>query len=150
MEQFTDEALVDEVRGGSRIAFDELMKRYERLVYRVGYSYTHDPEDAMDVTQDVFLKAYTKLDTYRGSGAFKPWLVRIAHRESLNRLRRRRTHPVFEDLKGDEMPRCPGVQESDLLESERRHRVAEALEHLNPKERFATITGCVSAKSPRY
>lgn len=137
MEQFTDQALVEEIRGGSRIAFDEMMKRYERLVYRVSFSYTRDPEDAMDVTQDVFLKVYTKIGTYRGSGAFKTWLVRIAHRENLNWLRDQRKHRGCEELKPDHPPGNPARQESDVLGRERSAQIARELTELNPKQRLA-------------
>jgi RNA polymerase sigma-70 factor (ECF subfamily) len=136
MEQFTDQLLVEEVQGGSRVAFDELMRRHEGLVYRVCYSYTRDPEDAMDVTQEVFLRVYAKIDTFRGSGAFRSWLLRVAHRENLNWLRDHRRHREWETLAPEEVPRCPATQESDLLADERRSRVTEALESLNPRERL--------------
>lgn len=137
MEQFTDQVLVEEVRGGSRIAFDELMRRYERLVYRVCFSYTRGPEDAMDVTQNVFLKVYAKLGTYRGSGQFNAWLIRIAHRESLNWLRGRRKWDERAPRATAPLSASPATQESEVLGRERREQLAGVLTELNPRQRLA-------------
>ena len=60
-----DLALVEETRRGSPVAFDALMQRHERLVFRVAWSYTREREAALDLTQGVFLKAYRRLDGYR-------------------------------------------------------------------------------------
>ncbi len=139
MEQFTDQDLVIEALAGARVAFDELMRRHERMVYRVSLSYTRQAEDAMDVTQDVFLKAYDRLDTYRGSGTFRSWLLRIAHRENLNGLRARRRHRSDEPLAEDTPPGVPAAQERDLLGDERSHRLAEAMMELKPKQRLALL-----------
>jgi RNA polymerase sigma-70 factor (ECF subfamily) len=137
MEQFTDQALIEEVLGGSRIAFDQLMQRYEQVVYRVCFSYTRNQDDAMDVTQNVFLKVYAKMGSYRGSGTFRSWLLRIAHRENINWQRSRRKHLSYEDLDPAHTPRHPADQESEVLRSERRRHLAGALTDLNPKQRLA-------------
>ncbi len=137
MEQFTDQDLVTETLAGARVAFDELMRRHERTVYRISFSYTRQAQDAMDVTQDVFLKVYDRLDTYRGSGSFRGWLLRIAHRENLNRLRARSRRGSSEPL-GEETPAgVPATQERDLLGSERSSRLAAAMMELKPKQRLA-------------
>jgi RNA polymerase sigma-70 factor (ECF subfamily) len=137
MEQFTDQDLVAETRAGARVAFDELMRRHERLVYRVSFSYTRHAEDAMDVTQDVFLKVYDRLDSYRGSGTFRSWLLRIAHRENLNWLRARRRYRSDEPLAEDALPGVPATQERDRLGGAQSHRLAEAMMELRPKQRLA-------------
>ena len=86
--QLSDEALVDEIRARSQLAFGLLIKRYQRLVYRIGFHHVRNSEAALDVTQNVFLKAHQKLDSLKGSGAFKSWLLRIAHNESVSWLRK--------------------------------------------------------------
>ena len=68
MKHFSDEDLVEEIRAGSHVAFGVLMKRYERVVYRIGFYYAKQPEHAMDITQNVFLKTYEKLALYQGHG----------------------------------------------------------------------------------
>ncbi len=90
-EQHPDVALVERVRAGDVGAFDELVRKYERQVFRIAQHITQNREDAEDVMQDAFLKAYEKLDQFQGNSKFYTWLVRIAVNESLMRLRRRRT-----------------------------------------------------------
>jgi RNA polymerase sigma-70 factor, ECF subfamily len=100
-----DLALVDRVRGGDISAYDTLVRKYERQVFRIAQHITQNREDAEDVTQDAFLKAYEKLDQFQGNAKFYTWLVRIAVNESLMRLRKRRTGKMVsidEDLETDE------------------------------------------------
>ena len=66
-----DSELVEAVRGGDLEAFDELMRRYERLVYRVAISFVSTPENAFDVTQTVFLKAFRGLGSFRSEANIK-------------------------------------------------------------------------------
>ena len=90
-EQHPDVALVERVRSGDISAYDELVRKYERQVFRIAQHITQNREDAEDVMQDAFLKAYEKLDQFQGNSKFYTWLVRIAVNESLMRLRKRRT-----------------------------------------------------------
>ena len=90
-EQHPDVALVEKVRAGDLSAYDTLVRKYERQVFRIAQHITQNREDAEDVTQDAFLKAYEKLDQFQGNSKFYTWLVRIAVNESLMRLRKRRT-----------------------------------------------------------
>src|SRR6201998_923325 len=109
-EQHPDVALVDRVRNGDISAYDELVRQYDRQVFRIAQHITQNREDAEDVVQDAFLKAYEKLDQFQGNSKFYTWLVRIAVNESLMRLRKRRTGrmvSIDEDVETDEgsMPR---------------------------------------------
>lgn len=104
-EQHPDVALVERVRAGDISAYDELVRKYERQVFRIAQHITQNREDAEDVMQDAFLKAYEKLDQFQGNSKFYTWLVRIAVNESLMRLRRRRTGKMVsidEDVETDE------------------------------------------------
>lgn len=83
--------LVDRAKKGDAAAFTELVGRYERRIYRLARHITQHDEDAEDVLQEVFLKAYTRLDTFEGNSKFYTWLVRIAVNESLMKLRKRRS-----------------------------------------------------------
>jgi len=100
-----DLALVEKVRGGDISAYDALVRKYERQIFRIAQHITQNREDAEDVTQDAFLKAYEKLNQFQGNSKFYTWLVRIAVNESLMRLRKRRTGRTLsfdEDLKTEE------------------------------------------------
>jgi len=102
--------LVEAARGGDIAAFEALVRRYDRNVFRIAQHITQNREDAEDVVQDAFLKAYQNLGQFQGQSKFYTWLVRIAVNEALMRLRRRRPErmvSIDEDLKTEEdsMPR---------------------------------------------
>jgi RNA polymerase sigma-70 factor (ECF subfamily) len=80
----TDQELLAEIGSGSDLAFDRLMRRYRRLVYRVAYGFTGERESALDVVQETFLKVHTRRGTFRGDGSLKSWIVRIAANEAMN------------------------------------------------------------------
>src|SRR5215469_11719404 len=104
-EQHPAVALVERVKKGDVSAYDELVRKYERQIFRIAQHITQNREDAEDVMQDAFLKAYEKLDQFQGNSKFYTWLVRIAVNESLMRLRRRRTGKMVsmdEDIVTDE------------------------------------------------
>ena len=105
-EPVSDElALVQSAKKGDVQAFEELVRRYDRNVFRIAQHITHNREDAEDVVQDAFLKAYTNLDQFQGQSKFYTWLVRIAVNEALMKLRRikpGRTVSLDEDVKTDE------------------------------------------------
>jgi RNA polymerase sigma-70 factor (ECF subfamily) len=82
--------LVNAARGGDVAAFEQLVKKYDRNVFRIANHITQNREDAEDVVQDAFLKAFQNLGQFQGQSKFYTWLVRIAVNEALMRLRRRR------------------------------------------------------------
>ncbi len=82
--------LVRAAKAGDIGAFDQLVRRYDRNVFRIAQHITHNREDAEDVVQDAFLKAYENLGKFQEQSKFYTWLVRIAVNEALMRLRRRR------------------------------------------------------------
>src|SRR5208283_2824716 len=86
-----DVALVARAKQGDTTAFEQLVRQYERQIFRVAHHITQNREDAEDITQDAFFKAYEKLDQFQGNSKFSTWLVRIAVNESLMRLRKRKT-----------------------------------------------------------
>ena len=79
--------LVHAAKAGDISAFEELVKRYDRNVFRIAQHITQNREDAEDVVQDAFLKAYQNLGHFQGQSKFYTWLVRIAVNEALMRLR---------------------------------------------------------------
>lgn len=84
-------ALVQAAKKGDDSAFEELVRRYDRNVFRIAQHITQNREDAEDVVQDAFLKAYQNLERFQEQSKFYTWLVRIAVNEALMRLRKRRT-----------------------------------------------------------
>src|SRR5512142_2355808 len=91
-DQLTDEmALVRAAKAGDLSAFEELVKRYDRNVFRIAQHIRQNREDAEDVVHDAFLKAFENLEQFHEQSKFYTWLVRIAVNEALMKLRRRRT-----------------------------------------------------------
>jgi RNA polymerase sigma-70 factor (ECF subfamily) len=88
---FDESSLVAQAKAGDQAAFSELVNHYERKIYRLAKNITRNDEDAEDVLQDAFLKAYTHLDNFKGDSKFYTWIVRIAVNEALMRLRKRKT-----------------------------------------------------------
>jgi RNA polymerase sigma-70 factor (ECF subfamily) len=84
-------ALVAQAQSGGVEAFTELVNRYERNIYRLARHITQSPEDAEDVLQETFLKAYEHLGGFQGNSKFYTWLVRIAVNQSLMKLRKRKS-----------------------------------------------------------
>ena len=88
---FDETTLVTHARGGDNRAFAELVKHYEAKIFRLAQHITQNREDAEDVLQETFLKAYEHLDQFQGNSKFYTWIVRIAVNQALMKLRRRRT-----------------------------------------------------------
>jgi len=86
-----DLALVQSAKDGDIAAFEQLIKRYDRNVFRIAQHITQNREDAEDVVQDAFLKAYQNLKQFQGNSKFYTWLVRIAVNEALMKLRKRKS-----------------------------------------------------------
>jgi len=130
-----DPALVRRCREGERDAFEQLVRRYQKPVFNAALRMLRDPEDAMDVAQTTFLKAFEHLADYDPSFKFYSWLYRIAINESLNALGSRRT---FQAINGEEPDEAPGP---DLqVEGEQTLRAIEdALMRIGPELRAVII-----------
>jgi len=87
-----DLSLVNASRNGDVSAFEELVRRYDRKLYRVVQSMIHNHEDAEEVVQTAFLKAYLNLHRFQGNAKFSTWLIRIAMNESFMKLRKLRSN----------------------------------------------------------
>jgi RNA polymerase sigma-70 factor (ECF subfamily) len=121
---------------GEREAFDRLVEKYQRDVYRLCYRYVNNHQDANDMAQEVFLKAYRALDRFRGDSAFSTWLYRIAVNTCLNfRASRKPEGAELPDVLPD---KAPGALER-LERDERSNRVREAVTRLPEKQRATLI-----------
>jgi RNA polymerase sigma-70 factor (ECF subfamily) len=83
-----DAELVERYLAGDTSAFDELMIRYERQIYRVCYRFVENRDDAMDLAQEVFIKAFEHLATFRRESSLKTWLYRIAMNHCINHVKK--------------------------------------------------------------
>ena len=139
----SDAGLVARTRAGDRSAFDELVRKYQRTVYRLAYRLLGSPDDAGDATQETFLRAYEKLPRFRADGNFRNWLLTIAtnHCMSYRRYRRRRVmEPLDETVKGeppDWAPHAPTSPARLTEGKEELRRLREAIAQLPPRQQAA-------------
>jgi RNA polymerase sigma-70 factor (ECF subfamily) len=149
----SDGQLVEAAMAGRREAFDELIRRYQRQAIAVSYRLLGNSHDALEVTQDAFLKAYVSLKTLQKPEAFGGWLMRIVSNLSLNfrRGRKNRSSLPLDDLLGSsnagqaehsggsEWMARSGDPVRDLQSREMGQRLQEALNQLPEKQRLAIV-----------
>jgi len=123
-------------QSGEREAFDLLVERYQRDIYRLCYRYVNDPQDANDMAQEVFLKAYRAIHRFRGDSSFSTWLYRIAVNTCLNfRAARKAASEELKDDVADAGRRVDDRMEDDELSQQ----VREAVSRLPEKQRATLI-----------
>ena len=125
-----DEVLVAMVLDGRTDAFAELTRRHQRRVLRIGYGFFRNSEDAADFAQDVMLKAYTALASFRGASKFSTWLTRIAYNAAINEVRRR---PRYDPLEFDPVDVRELTPEDRHLREETMAALRRAMEDLPAK-----------------
>lgn len=126
-----DADLVQACLAGDKQAFGVLVDRYQRVLFNVALKIVRDPDDAADVAQTVFVKAYEKLDRYNPAYKFYSWIYRMTVNASINFAKRhRRTTPLeVEDVRSSVSP------EADYARSDESDRVVEAMFELPPEDR---------------
>ncbi|MFQ5494307.1 MAG: RNA polymerase sigma factor [Phycisphaerae bacterium] len=147
-----DDELIDRIRSGQTEAYDGLVRKYQDRVFNTCWRLCGHPEDARDLTQDAFLKAFERLDGFRGGSGFYTWIFRIAVNLTLThrrRTQRRRTISldqtspagagqaralVREVADAGADPPGRGVHEAELMD-----RVAEALQNLDDQARAVVV-----------
>lgn len=97
MNQKDDHLIITNIRAGNIQAYAVLVKRYERLVFSLALRMMKNREDAEEVAQDVFVKAYQALDNFNGDAKFSSWLYRITYNRSLDMLAQKKRQPTFEN-----------------------------------------------------
>jgi RNA polymerase sigma-70 factor (ECF subfamily) len=127
-----DASLVERYLAGDMSAFDELMIRYERQVYRVCYRFVHSREDAMDLTQEVFIKAFEHLTGFRRESSLKTWLYRIAMNHCINHVKKHSQE--FVEVHEHTGSYHPSVHKQ-LEEREQREHFRRMVKHLPPKQK---------------
>jgi len=129
-----DAALVERARGGERRAFDELVRRHQRGLWRLARRYVRNDADASDVTQQAFVRAFRALDRFRGEASVRSWLYRIGINLALNHVRdRAREQPA--EIEPEQLTvaaAAPGA----MMSAERAGLLRAAVATLPPKQRL--------------
>ena len=140
--------LIREAQAGSRAAFDALVRQYEQQVLRLALHLTGSEQDAEDIYQEAFLKAYRYIGNFRFECSFYTWIYRIVTNLCLDQLRRRKTrredHAVIVDQSGDEIDVLSSVSDDRSFSNPAREldrkllgqKIQNALGKLTPRERM--------------
>ena len=96
-----DNAIIEIVNKGDKQAYRYLVERYQQKVFQTCMGFVHNEDDAADLTQDVFIRAYEKLSSFRGNAQFSTWLYRMTINMSLNFLRKRKVAGWFQRMDDD-------------------------------------------------
>jgi RNA polymerase sigma-70 factor (ECF subfamily) len=133
-----DQALVNAVLTGDQSAFDEIVERHRRSIYQVCFRFVNNHEDASDLAQETFVRAWKGLRNFKGEAALSTWLYRIAVNVCLNRvsLKRLPIEPLESDRFVDTKTEAPGAA---LFRQERAEAVRRAIAELPDKQRATLI-----------
>ena len=142
----SDAAVVAQVLGGERDLFRVLVERHSRAVFRLAYRMMGNEQDAEDVVQETFLKAYRNLKGFEERASFSTWLYRITSNCALDSIRKRHKHeqrrepePLAESEIVAQLPAGDPLPDRLMLSAEIGQRVSAALEALSPMERAAFV-----------
>lgn len=135
------DALVEAARNGNRSAFDELVRQTSSATYTLAYRLVGNAEDAHDVTQEAYLRAYRGLGSFRGDAQFTTWMYRITANCASSYLGRRARH------RHDELPGENHIADADVLHDPQHHgeaaamraELVAALKQLPPKLRAVVV-----------
>ena len=141
-----DAAVVAQVLGGNRDAYRALVERHSRAVFRLAYRMMGNEQDAEDVVQETFLKAYRSLKNFEERSTFSTWLYRITSNCALDLLRKRQRHeqkrepvPLEESEVVAQMPAGDPTPDRLALSAELSRQMTAAMSELSPMERAAFV-----------
>src|SRR5205823_1065535 len=139
-----DEELVALAKNGDTKAFEELVDRYKQKAYHIAFDFARDREDAKDLSQEAFLKAYTNLKKFDGRSSFYTWFYRILVNLCLDYKRRQKRTPTdsFDEtleshMEPSHQPPRPRSPDQQVFAGQISHKVGEALQALPNKQRTA-------------
>jgi RNA polymerase sigma-70 factor (ECF subfamily) len=125
--QTIDIATIHDCQQGDRDAFRRIYEAYHKRIYALAYRYTHDPEEALDLTQEIFLRVYTGIANFRGECSLETWLYRIAVNTAISAIRKSRPHePLTKEIENrpDSAPLADAQLEAHELEQHLERAIA--------------------------
>lgn len=145
--QMPDTIIINRILGGEKELFEILLRRYNQTLYRAIRGYLKNEAEIRDIMQDTYLKAYEKLEQYRGDAAFATWLIRIGINEVLLRIRKQKKSRLFSLVPEHQQPenifQLPDHTfmnpEKQVIRHEIRALVEKAIENLPEKFRIVYI-----------
>lgn len=136
MDFLEDQYYIDKTLNGDKHSFGKLIRKHEKYAYTLALRIVKNPEEAEEIAQDSFLKAYQRLRTFEGKSKFSTWLYKIIYHESIRKLRKtKQYHLSLDQIQESEQNQVVFVDGiNSMLEKERRALVQMALEKLKPIE----------------
>ena len=143
-----DQNLIDRICSGDQTAFYDLVGRYKKKIYHLAYDITGNHHDAEDISQEVFMKVYRALETFRRDAKMSSWLYQIAVNTSIDSLRRKSTKPAksmgeLDHMSTQENILAGGSYDFDPVRSTEsaqiQNRISQALQKISPKERTVFV-----------
>jgi RNA polymerase sigma-70 factor (ECF subfamily) len=149
--ELTDWELVQKCQAGEMSAFQELVSRYHQKVYMVILGLLRHREDALEVAQETFFRAYRKINSFQGGSSFYTWIYRIAVNNAIDEQRRQKRHPLDfrESMDGvleaqNEVAKDPF---SDVHDKELRENLAKAINDLTPEHKAVIVLRTIEGLS---
>lgn len=135
--------IIEQVRSGDTEAFEGLILAHQKQVYNLALRMTGNEQDALDLSQEAFLRAYTSLESFRGDSKFSVWLYRLVSNVCIDFIRSRKRRPVVslsytgddEDMQELEIPDSRFSPETEFEKNALREAVSRGLELLSPEYR---------------
>ena len=136
----SDIDLINETVSGNLQSYDTLMIRYQEFVHTIAYNFGKTNENALDITQDVFLKVYKKLNTFKENSTFKTWIGKVAYNESVNWSKKNKKF-LYQDDTDDKKNELhfDCNPEDQMLVNENKALLLRCLFELNTKYRLAVV-----------
>lgn len=139
--EHADTALAARAAAGDLQAFEDLVRRYRNDVYALSYHFVRNREDAWDISQEVFIKAYRAIGRFRGESSFKTWLLRIAANHCKDTFKRRKIPTVaFDEALGtDQHPQDGLAPDQAMAARELGAAIEQAIDGLSPIHKTAFL-----------
>lgn len=136
----SDTELIHETVAGNLQSYDTLMTRYQDNVYSIAFSFGKNKENALDITQDVFLKVYKKLNSFKENSSFKTWVSKVAYNESINWSKKNKKYLQQDDIDSQSVQFFEKHNPEDqMLANENKAQLLRCLFELNTKYRLAVV-----------
>ena len=147
MNKAEEQEIIKKILDGDKAAFEELLLANESNVYNLARRLTNNDEDAMDISQEVFLKAYLQLENFRGDSKFSVWLYRMTYNLCIDFLRKTTKYTTVsitytdddDEVADFEIPDLRDLPEETLLTNESRRIITESIEELGNAHREILI-----------
>ncbi len=136
--------LIEEAKAGNLEAFEQLILQHEKRIYNYCYRMTNNREDAEDLSQEIFIKVYKNLNSFKGKSSFSTWIYRIAYNTCIDKYRKKKVvavslTPNDEGEKQIDLPSGEPLPEDRVVSREEYELVCECISALRPEYKAAVI-----------